>query len=184
MKNLFQNRAVGFWLDLAGTVLALVGIILYALYAADTGSNNVWVYIGLVAAVAAGAAGLVTDNDLLASQPRRSARSPSALLLRIPFIPLSATSSAWRCSATSAKSARSCVSAWWLPSVCWHFSSVLSCAKIKPCKVIKVSEAVQRPRPFGISGKVYHYETNPTSHRLDVPPFGRYRTRQSGDPAP
>ena len=66
MKNLFQNRAVGFWLDLAGTVLTLVGIILYALYAADTGSNNVWVYIGLVAAVAAGAAGLVTDNDLLA----------------------------------------------------------------------------------------------------------------------
>ena len=54
MKNLFQNRAVGFWLDLAGTVLTLVGIILYALYAADTGSNNVWVYIGLVAAVAAG----------------------------------------------------------------------------------------------------------------------------------
>ena len=54
MKNLFQNRAVGFWLDLAGTVLALVGIILYALYAADTGSSNVWVYIGLVAAVAAG----------------------------------------------------------------------------------------------------------------------------------
>lgn len=101
-----------------------------------------------------------------------------------PEIPLSATSSAWRCSATSAKSARSCVSAWWSPSVCWHFSSVLSCAKIKPCKVIKVSEAVQRPRPFGISGKVYHYETNPTSHRLDVPPFGRYRTRQSGDPAP
>ena len=48
MKNLFQNRAVGFWLDLAGTVLALVGIILYALYAADTGSSNVWVYIGLV----------------------------------------------------------------------------------------------------------------------------------------
>ena len=47
MKNLFQNRAVGFWLDLAGTVLTLVGIILYALYAADTGSNNVWVYIGL-----------------------------------------------------------------------------------------------------------------------------------------
>ena len=43
MKNLFQNRAVGFWLDLAGTVLTLVGIILYALYAADTGSNNVWV---------------------------------------------------------------------------------------------------------------------------------------------
>lgn len=41
MKNLFQNRAVGFWLDLAGTVLTLVGIILYALYAADTGSNNV-----------------------------------------------------------------------------------------------------------------------------------------------
>ena len=33
MKNLFQNRAVGFWLDLAGTVLTLVGIILYALYA-------------------------------------------------------------------------------------------------------------------------------------------------------
>lgn len=32
MKNLFQNRAVGFWLDLAGTVLTLVGIILYALY--------------------------------------------------------------------------------------------------------------------------------------------------------
>lgn len=52
------------------------------------------------------------------------------------------------------------------------------------CKVIKVSEAVQRPRPFGISGKVYHYETNPTSHRLDLPPFGRYRTRQTGDPAP
>ena len=40
MKNLFQNRAVGFWLDLAGTVLTLVGIILYALYAADTGSNK------------------------------------------------------------------------------------------------------------------------------------------------
>lgn len=40
MKNLFQNRAVGFWLDLAGTVLALVGIILYALYAADTGSSK------------------------------------------------------------------------------------------------------------------------------------------------
>lgn len=72
MKNLFQNRAVGFWLDLAGTVLALVGIILYALYAADTGSSNVWVYIGLVAAVAAGAAGLVTDNDLLGN------RSPGA----------------------------------------------------------------------------------------------------------
>lgn len=62
MKNLFQNRAVGFWLNFAGIVLALVGIILYALYAADTGSSNVWVYIGLVAA---GAAGLVTDNDLL-----------------------------------------------------------------------------------------------------------------------
>ena len=45
MKNLFQNRAVGFWLDLAGTVLTLVGIILYALYAADTGSHKVWVYI-------------------------------------------------------------------------------------------------------------------------------------------
>lgn len=102
MKNLFQNRAVGFWLDLAGTVLALVGIILYALYAADTGSNNVWVYIGLVAAVAAGAAGLVTDNDLLAiAAPALSAVSLCALL-RIPFIPLSATSSAWRCSATSA----------------------------------------------------------------------------------
>ena len=28
------------------------------------------------------------------------------------------------------------------------------------------------------------YETNPTSHRLDVPPSGRYRTRQTGDPAP
>lgn len=184
MKNLFQNRAVGFWLDLAGTVLTLVGIILYALYAADTGSSNVWVYIGLVAAVAAGAAGLVTDNDLLAiAAPALSAVSLCALL-RIPFIPLSATSSAWQCSVTSAKSARSCVSAWWSPSVCWHFSSVLSCAKIKPCKVIKVSEAVQRPRPFGISGKVYHYETNPTSHRLDLPPFGRYRTRQTGDPAP
>ena len=28
------------------------------------------------------------------------------------------------------------------------------------------------------------YESYPTSHRLDVPPFGRYRTRQNGDPAP
>lgn len=78
MKNLFQNRAVGFWLDLAGTVLALVGIILYALYAADTGSNNVWVYIGLVAA---GAAGLVTDNDLLAiAAPALSAVSLCAFI--------------------------------------------------------------------------------------------------------
>ena len=59
MKNLFQNRAVGFWLDLAGTVLTLVGIILYALYAADTGSNNVWVYIGLVAAVAVSKIGAI-----------------------------------------------------------------------------------------------------------------------------
>lgn len=81
MKNLFQNRAVGFWLDLAGTVLTLVGIILYALYAADTGSNNVWVYIGLVAAVAAGAAGLVTDNDLLAiAAPALSAVSLCAFI--------------------------------------------------------------------------------------------------------
>lgn len=81
MKNLFQNRAVGFWLDLAGTVLALVGIILYALYAADTGSSNVWVYIGLVAAVAAGAAGLVTDNDLLAiAAPALSAVSLCAFI--------------------------------------------------------------------------------------------------------
>lgn len=47
MKNLFQNRAVGFWLNFAGIVLALVGIILYALYAADTGSSNVWVTLGL-----------------------------------------------------------------------------------------------------------------------------------------
>ena len=79
MKNLFQNRAVGFWLDLAGTVLALVGIILYALYAADTGSNNVWV--GLVAAGAAGAAGLVTDNDLLAiAAPALSAVSLCAFI--------------------------------------------------------------------------------------------------------
>ena len=78
MKNLFQNRAVGFWLDLAGTVLALVGIILYALYATDTGSNNVWVYIGLVAA---GAAGLVTDNDLLAiAAPALSAVSLCAFI--------------------------------------------------------------------------------------------------------
>ena len=78
MKNLFQNRAVGFWLDLAGTVLTLVGIILYALYAADTGSNNVWVYIGLVAAVAAG---LVTDNDLLAiAAPALSAVSLCAFI--------------------------------------------------------------------------------------------------------
>lgn len=78
MKNLFQNRAVGFWLDLAGTVLALVGIILYALYAADTGSSNVWVYIGLVAA---GAAGLVTDNDLLAiAAPALSAVSLCAFI--------------------------------------------------------------------------------------------------------
>lgn len=78
MKNLFQNRAVGFWLDLAGTVLTLVGIILYALYAADTGSNNVWVYIGLVAA---GAAGLVTDNDLLAiAAPALSAVSLCAFI--------------------------------------------------------------------------------------------------------
>ena len=76
MKNLFQNRAVGFWLDLAGTVLALVGIILYALYAADTGSS-----IGLVAAVAAGAAGLVTDNDLLAiAAPALSAVSLCAFI--------------------------------------------------------------------------------------------------------
>ena len=76
MKNLFQNRAVGFWLDLAGTVLALVGIILYALYAADTGSSNVW-----VAAVAAGAAGLVTDNDLLAiAAPALSAVSLCAFI--------------------------------------------------------------------------------------------------------
>ena len=81
MKNLFQNRAVGFWLDLAGTVLTLVGIILYALYAADTGSNNVWGYIGLVAAVAAGAAGLVTDNDLLAiAAPALSAVSLCAFI--------------------------------------------------------------------------------------------------------
>ena len=73
MKNLFQNRAVGFWLDLAGTVLTLVGIILYALYAADTGSNN--------AAVAAGAAGLVTDNDLLAiAAPALSAVSLCAFI--------------------------------------------------------------------------------------------------------
>ena len=78
MKNLFQNRAVGFWLDLAGTVLALVGIILYALYAADTGSSNVWVYIGLVAG---GAAGLVTDNDLLAiAAPALSAVSLCAFI--------------------------------------------------------------------------------------------------------
>ena len=78
MKNLFQNRAVGFWLDLAGTVLALVGIILYALYAADTGSSNVWVYIG---PVAAGAAGLVTDNDLLAiAAPALSAVSLCAFI--------------------------------------------------------------------------------------------------------
>lgn len=82
MKNLFQNRAVGFWLDLAGTVLALVGIILYALYAADTGSSNrLGVYIGLVAAVAAGAAGLVTDNDLLAiAAPALSAVSLCAFI--------------------------------------------------------------------------------------------------------
>lgn len=55
MKNLFQNRAVGFWLNLAGIVLALVGIILYALYAADTGAAMSG-YTGLCG-VAAGAAG-------------------------------------------------------------------------------------------------------------------------------
>lgn len=80
MKNLFQNRAVGFWLNLAGIILALVGIILYALYAADTGSN-VWVYIGLVAAVVAGAVGLVTDNDLLViAAPALSAVSLCAFI--------------------------------------------------------------------------------------------------------
>lgn len=66
MKKLFQNRTFGFWLNLAGGILALIGVVLYALYAADTGSSNVWVYAGLVAAAAASAAGLVIDNDLLA----------------------------------------------------------------------------------------------------------------------
>lgn len=50
--------------------------------------------------------------------------------------------------------------------------------------VIPYAMVMAKLRPFGISGKVYHYETNPTSHRLDVPPSGRYRTRQTGDPAP
>lgn len=40
MKNLFQNRAVGFWLDLAGTVLTLVGIILYSLREWHAGSRQ------------------------------------------------------------------------------------------------------------------------------------------------
>ncbi len=65
MTNLFQNKTIGFWLNLAGSILALIGVVLYALHAADTGSSNMWVYIGLVAAAAAGAAGAATDNDFL-----------------------------------------------------------------------------------------------------------------------
>lgn len=66
MTNLFQNKSFGFWLNLVGGILALIGVILYALHVADTGSSNIWVYIGLVAAAAAAAAGAATDNDLLA----------------------------------------------------------------------------------------------------------------------
>ena len=62
MKNLFQNRAVGFWLDLAGTVLTLVGIILYALYAADTGSNNDLLAIAAPALSAVSLCAFITDS--------------------------------------------------------------------------------------------------------------------------
>lgn len=65
MKNLFHNRTLGFWLSLAGSILALLGVILYALYAADTGANGL-VYAGLITAAAAGAVCLVKDNDFAA----------------------------------------------------------------------------------------------------------------------
>ncbi len=82
MKNLFQNRTIGFWLDLAGIILALVGLVLYILYAKDTGSRDIRVYVGLIAAVIAGAAGLVTDNDLLAIvAPTLSAVSLCAFIM-------------------------------------------------------------------------------------------------------
>lgn len=65
MKNLFQNRALGFWFNLAGGVFSLIGLILYAVYAAETGSGNPVIYVCLVAAIAASAAGVAVDNDYL-----------------------------------------------------------------------------------------------------------------------
>lgn len=65
LKNCFSGRAAGWYLALAGGVLALISIVFYAVYGAAAGERNLLIYLPLAAVVVLEVLSLFWENDWL-----------------------------------------------------------------------------------------------------------------------